>query len=422
MIQKSLFLSLSFLFTCSFAYSQEIIPCLYDHAVHLSEMANPGYKDHLYRTIESVADKSINRNDDIYKIKVVFHVVYKNDNENVPEEALNNQIKVLNECYRRQNSDTSNLRAIFEPVAADTGIEFEIDEIRRVKTTASFEPSLTGLPDEVKQTSKGGSDAKDPDKYLNIWVCQILPINIFGFSSPVLGYAYPPDNLPHWPEGSAASQKGFEGVVLDYRTVKDKSYTIPNFGSIPMEGRTAVHEVGHYLGLRHISGDGGLFGINCEGTDGVDDTPTQGKQSDFNCDKNQNTCGAGQSGDLPDMIENYMDYSAESCQNTFTKGQTAIMRGVLQTLRKGLLHTTNVDDLAADTTLEIVPNPANQHFYIKGPDEYKHYKIVVFDMLGQQILNREVKNYTEVNVSEFNPGMYLVKINDHQVKKLMIGR
>ncbi len=397
--------------------------CLYDHVVDLSEEAHLGYKDHLYRTIESVAEKSINRNDDIYKIKVVFHVVYKNDNENVSDELLNNQIRVLNECYRRQNADTSNLRSIFEPVAADTGIEFEIDEIIRVKTTANFEPTLSALPDEVKQTSRGGSDAKDPDKYLNIWVCQILPINFFGFSSPVLGYAYPPANLPHWPEGSAASQKGFEGVVLDYRAVKDKSYDIPNFGSIPMEGRTAVHEVGHYLGLRHISGDGGLLGVNCEGTDGVDDTPTQGKQSDFNCDKNQNTCGAGQSGDLPDMIENYMDYSSESCQNTFTKGQAAIMRGVLQTLRKDLLsHTSNADDLIAEATIEFVPNPANQHFYIKGLDDHKLHKVVVFDMLGQQILNQEVRNYTEISVSEFKSGMYLVKINDHQVKKLIIGQ
>lgn len=334
---KNAIVAILIFFALSFGYSQQVMPCLYDHAVNLAEKSDPGYKDRLNRMLESVAANNYNRNDEIYKIKIVFHVVYKDDVENISDDALKRQIKALNEAYRRQNADTVNLRPIFWPVAADAGIEFEIDEVRRVKTTSTFRPSLTGLPDEVKQTAKGGSDIKDPEKYLNIWVCKILPIEIFGLSSPVLGYAYPPDGLPHWPTGSAAPGKHLEGVVLDYRAVADSSYSIPQLGSIPMLGRTGVHEVGHYLGLRHISGDAGLFGVNCDGTDGVDDTPTQGAQSQFNCDKTQNTCGAGQPDDLPDMIENYMDYSAETCQNTFTKGQVAIMRGVIESVRKGLI-------------------------------------------------------------------------------------
>lgn len=419
-------ISISFVLVSFFlgsAVSQSLTPCLYDHAVDLQEQANPGYKDRLHRMLDHVASTQGNRNDEVYKIKVVFHVVYKNDVENVSDEALQRQIDVLNACYRRQNEDTINLRDIFLPVAADTKIEFEIDEIRRVKTNANFRPSLVGLPDEVKQSTKGGSDIKDPVKYLNIWVCKMLPIEFAGFSSPVLGYAYPPDSLAHWPAGSAAPQKHLEGVVLDYRTVADSEYEIPNFGSIPMIGRTAVHEVGHYLGLRHISGDAGLFGINCEGTDGVDDTPTQGTQSSFDCDKTQNTCGAGEPGDLPDMIENYMDYSAETCQNTFTKGQAAIMRGVLETLRKGLIsHTTNVEELVSNAVIQVIPNPANDYFYIHGLNENADHTLTIFDMMGQSVLSQSITNYSQVSIADLKPGLYLININDSQFKKLIVGK
>lgn len=420
---KNAIVAILVFFTLGFGYSQQAMPCLYDHAVNLAEESDPGYKDRLYRMLESVAVHNHNRNDEIYKIKIVFHVVYKDDVENISDAALNRQIKALNEAYRRQNADTVNLRPIFWPVAADAGIEFEIDEIRRVKTTSTFRPSFTGLPDEVKQTAKGGSDIKDPEKYLNIWVCKILPIEIFGLSSPVLGYAYPPDGLSHWPAGSAAPGKHLEGVVLDYRAVADSTYTVPQLGSIPMLGRTGVHEVGHYLGLRHISGDAGLFGVNCEGTDGVDDTPTQGAQSQFNCDKSQNTCGAGQPNDLPDMIENYMDYSAETCQNTFTKGQVAIMRGVLETVRKGLIkEVTSVDiaDFASD--IHIVPNPANSYFYIQGLDDSQANSIDICDIMGQSVYNQQVQNYSVVDISTINSGMYLIRINGTYVKKMMISK
>lgn len=410
--------------TLSYGFSQHATPCLYDHAVNLADQASPGYKDRLYRMLESVAYHNTTRNDEIFKIKVVFHVVYNDDVENIPDEALERQIKALNDAFRRQNADTVNLRPIFWPVAADAGIEFEIDEVKRVKTTASFRPSLlAGLPDEVKQSNKGGSDSKDPDKYMNIWVCKLLPMEIFGLSSPVLGYAYPPDGLSHWPNGSAAPGKHLDGVVLDYRAVADDFYPISQIGNIPMLGRTGVHEVGHYLGLRHISGDGGLFGINCEGTDGVDDTPSQGTQSSFDCNHAQNTCGAGNPDDLPDMIENYMDYSAETCQNTFTKGQVAIMRGVIQTLRKGLVENlTNVEFVDLHSKTKVVPNPAGDYFFIQGIDESRANTMVIYDAMGSKVHQQIVNNYELIETAKFNPGIYTIKINDTDNKKLIITK
>lgn len=402
--------------------SQQFVPCLYDIVVQQREESNPGYKQALYRAIEDAAKESHLRNDEIYTIKVVFHVVYKTEEENIHDSLLVRQIARLNRDYRRQNADTINLREVFHPVAADARIEFELNEIRRVQTTKTFRPSLTGLPDQVKQTANGGSDAKDPDHYLNIWICKIEPLTFLGLESPVLGYAYPPDALSHWPAGSAAPAKELEGVVIDYRAVRDDSYYIKQLNNnIPMLGRTTVHEVGHYLGLRHISGDAGILGVNCEGNDGVDDTPTQGMQSQFDCNKEQNTCGAGEPGDLPDMVENYMDYSSEDCQNTFTKGQVAIMRSVLTTLRKGLIEDVSGTDDVKISDIALVPNPTTGYFSIKNTSDVIIHSLEIMDTRGRIIQQFNSGFDGHFTLGDLGAGLYFVRINHQITKKLVIA-
>ncbi|HMR43894.1 MAG TPA: zinc-dependent metalloprotease, partial [Saprospiraceae bacterium] len=176
-------------------------------------------------------------------------------------------------------------------------------------------------------------------------------------------------------------------VVIDFRAFGKGSFTVPGVGSLPIEGRTTVHEVGHYLGLRHISGDGfsGLLGIpDCDADDGLADTPNQGFQSQFDCNAAQNTCDEG-AGDLPDMIENYMDYSRETCQNTFTKGQVNIMRNVLEGPRRGLLETSSVETPQFEQFIEISPNPSTALFYIKTPADMAVKNLRISDALGRQI-------------------------------------
>lgn len=90
-------------------------------------------------------------------------------------------------------------------------------------------------------------------------------------------------------------------------------------GSAPYDkGRTTTHEVGHWLDLKHITGDS-----NC-GDDNCTDTPTQGVITE------QGTaCNPTTSCSSTDMIENYMDYSNDTCMNIFTADQTARMRAIL---------------------------------------------------------------------------------------------
>ncbi|MCS7036013.1 MAG: zinc metalloprotease [Saprospiraceae bacterium] len=318
-----------------------------------------------------------------YVIPVVIHVVWKNPEENLHDSILLNQIAVLNEDYNRLNADTGNLRAIFGQVVGNAQIRFALDEIRRVKTNANFQLNvLTGdLMANLKNSAQGGSNAKDPLRYLNIWICRIQPVTILGIPlGQVLGFAFPPNNLPNWPANSGAPALGQDGVVLDFRTVgRNNPNPLPNpagGGNLIIRGRTGTHEVGHYLGLRHIWGDGGLLGNNdCNQSDGIDDTPFANSQSNFDCNKNRNTCVKVESfygTDMPDLIENYMDYASENCMNMFTRGQVNHMRAVLQGPRNSLVQSSSIAQPGSmDNNPLLYPNPVRgQEFWLKIPSDW----------------------------------------------------
>lgn len=424
---KSFYLTISLAFFVSSVIAQIKTPCLYDHGVRAMEESFPGFREAADMTFRQASQSVHSRTNEVYTIPVVVHVVWKEPAENIPLTQIEAQIEELNRCYRRQNPDTINLRSIFHPVAGDPKIAFELKEVIRVQTSAVFQPtfSLTAssMPDEVKQQSKGGSDAADPDHFLNIWVCKIQPLVILGQASPILGYAYPPANLANWPQGSAAPSKSLEGVVIDFGAFgTDLRYTVPGVGELPILGRTVVHEVGHYLGLRHISGDGllGLLGIpDCSADDGVADTPNQGFQSQFDCNPAQNTCNDG-SDDLPDMIENFMDYSREDCQNTFTKEQVSIMRNVLEGPRAGLLgNPTSVSNGLAFSAVPVFPNPSDGLFQWDMPARAGTYSWMVFDAFGNaSIQPTKGSSSLTIDLSHLPKGLYLLVANFDSGEKI----
>lgn len=315
------------------------------------------------RSTEGVADRSP------LTVNVVVHVVWNAAAENLPDSVIENQIQVLNEDFNRMNADTGLLRSVFHPVAGNANIRFQLVDIVRVKTNKLFSIDLLGgkLIPEVKSNNLGGSDARDPEKFLNLWVCKIQPTTIFGLPvGQVFGFAFPPNGLSHWPAGASAPKPGEDGVVIDFRMMgrnNPNPATDPTNGELmTVRGRTPVHEVAHYLGLRHIWGDGGLLGPNdCAQSDGVDDTPFANAQSNFDCDTTRNTCEQVEmfyNADVPDLVENFMDYSGETCMSMFTKGQVELMRNVLQGPRKGLLASSSVTTPSEAARLHIAPNPA----------------------------------------------------------------
>ncbi|MCO6478833.1 MAG: T9SS type A sorting domain-containing protein [Phaeodactylibacter sp.] len=272
-------------------------------------------------------------------IPTVVHIVYRSSSQNISDAQVQSQIDVLNEDFRRLNADAANTPSVFQGVAADTEIEFCLASVdpngnptSGITRTASTRTSAFGTNDAVKFASSGGKDAWPAGNYLNIWVCEI--------GGGILGYA-------QFPGGSAAT----DGVVLDYRyTGRGGSAQAPfNLG------RTGTHEVGHWLNLRHIWGDG-----NCNADDFVGDTPTAGapNYTGSPCTfPGPNSCNQG-TGDLPDMFQNYMDYSDDACMNLYTQGQKTRMLALVQPggFRASLLSSNGCGQGAQPTCTDGIQN------------------------------------------------------------------
>lgn len=399
--------------------AQTFQKCYAKEAISYQEQLTPGYSQHVNEQFE-LAKQWSQQNDptrSVYTIPVVFHIVYNTVEENLPDSVILNQLAVLNRDYARHNADTANMRAEFLPVTGATQIQFVLagidpngdptSGITRTSTTTqsfgSFNVLFGDFSDleKVKSTANGGFDPWDQSHYLNIWICD-MSIN----GSPVLlGYATPPDNLPNWPAGSTPDL--IDGVVLQYQAVGDNNPNSLGIQGFDVLGRTAVHEIGHYLGLRHIWGDG-----DCTQDDGIADTPDATDASQQDCDQQKNTCNADVIGlgDLHDMIENYMDYSAETCQNSFTEQQAALMHGVLENQRYDLVHNNPAGLEEQITTVSCYPNPTTGKLIISSALPMS--VISVYDLNGKQLAAVPVNNTkAELQLSVFQTGIYLLQIH-----------
>ncbi len=279
----------------------------------LSRMAELEAQTRAY--IETQPYQPQQRTNNVITIPVVVHIVYRTSAENISNAQVQSQIDVLNEDFRRLNTDAANTPSLFQSVAADVEIQFCLatrdpsgnptSGITRTQTTKS---SFSVYTDDVKYSSQGGQDAWPTDQYLNIWVCNL--------GGNILGYA-------QFPNGGPAAT---DGVVIDYRYFGRGGSAQAPFN----KGRTATHEVGHWLNLRHIWGD-----AQC-GDDYVNDTPIQ-QGPNYNCP----TFPSPSCGNTSDMFMNYMDYTDDACMNLFTQGQKTRMRAVLAPngFRAGLLSS-----------------------------------------------------------------------------------
>lgn len=416
-MNRILTLLMSFvLITVTAVHGQQFTRCGYDHYVNALNQDH----DILYERIDQIIkrSKSSFRDDEILTIPVVVHIVHNDSAQIKSDREVNEIIEVLNENFRNLNENKVDLRSEFLEVSGDPRIEFELDRIIRVETDTKFEINIFAgtLPDNVKLTEQGGSDAVDPDRFMNIWVCHIE-------GGSLLGYAYPPAGLSNWPQGSNAPDQRFDGIVIHEGAFhKNREYQVISGNDtivIDLKGRTVVHEIGHYLGLRHIWGDGisTLFGIpNCQEDDGVEDTPNQGLQSSFKCDPTQNTCTDSEN-DLFDMYENYMDYSQEKCQSTFTNGQIAIMRSVLRNERASLVGITSTDD--ENEIYSLYPNPTYDVLYFSRA--LNNYQCDIYNLHGTRVKTYHITD-NQIDIQDLPQGLYTLRVfNDDNllVKKII---
>jgi len=231
----------------------------------------------------------------IVTIPVVVHVLYNTDAQKISDAQVQSQIDVLNADFHRLNGDLNKVPAAFTSLIGDAGVQFVLAKrdpngnattgiVYKSTTATSFDSS-----DKMKYNSSGGDNAWPAASYLNLWCCNL--------GGGLLGYA-------QFPGGAAAT----DGVVILYSAFGSGGSAVAPYNL----GRTATHEVGHWLNLRHIWGD-----ARC-GNDQVSDTPTQ-QTSNYGCPTFPHiTCSNGTTGD---MFMNYMDYTDDGCMQMFSSGQ-----------------------------------------------------------------------------------------------------
>lgn len=226
-------------------------------------------------------------------IPIVVNVLYKTAAENISDAQIQSQIDVLNRDFNAQNTDFANVPSVFADVKANIGIRFELDQVNR-----KYVNRTTWGTANLMKTSTGLA-ATTPTTKLNLWVCTI--------GAGILGYA-------QFPGGTAST----DGVVIDSKYLGTTGTATYPFNL----GRTATHEIGHWLNLRHIWGD-----ATC-GSDLVNDTPTHNAANyGVPTFPHYSTCT-----NTPiEMTMNYMDYSDDRGLYMFTEGQKSRMLSLFST-------------------------------------------------------------------------------------------
>jgi hypothetical protein len=331
--------------------------CGHNEYVQMLTEQDPGFPARRLE-IEEAMTQWLEENPDLAKgtgkavitIPVVVHILWYHQIQNIPHSRVLEQIDRLNKDFRKLNSNLVNVPAAFANRVADVEFEFCLatrdpngNWTNGVTRRQVSQTSFTYNDDnKIKSTAQGGQSIWNRNKYLNIWV-----VNLTG---GVLGYAQPP--------GGTAST---DGVVICYRYFGSTGAT-PPFN----QGRTTVHEIGHWFNLIHIWGDDNGA---CWGSDQVGDTPNQASEF-YGCPSfpQMDVCTPDSPGV---MFMNYMDYVDDDCMMMFTNGQKTRMIAALNVFRSGLktsdgcqphIGMESVPEIADFT---IYPNPGNGVFQIE---------------------------------------------------------
>lgn len=336
-------------------------------------------------------------------IPVVVHVVHFGEpigtGRNLSVSQINSQINVLNTDFRRLNPDINSIPAAFRGSSIDPLIEFCL------ATQDELGNPTTGITRHLgSQASWNINDCNvsvkpqtiwDRDKYLNLWTVE--------FASPdagTLGFA-------QFPNTGAANT---DGVVIRYNAFGNIGNVVAPFDL----GRTATHEVGHWLNLRHIWGDENA----CAADDLVSDTPIQGVSSNgVPTFPKTDACTVNYPGI---MFYNYMDYSDDAVTSMFTYGQFVRIDAAIQGARSSLMSspgceasTVGIKENYSNNNISVYPNPSEGVFNIKFNSIISQkYNVSVVNAIGEKIF--EIKSNGEniiVDLSQYSSGIYYIRVN-----------
>ena len=394
--------------------------------------------------------KNNSKEKNITNIPVVVNIIHRNtytqigQGNNISNAQIEDALRILNEDYSKTNPEYLNPpRNTFLNYWGNPDMKFclatidpdgnSTNGITRTSTTKlSFDADTES--NDMKKISTQGKDAWDPSDYLNIWVCNL---SNSGGGGMTLGYAYLP-GLPNWNSWK-------DGLVIDYQY----------FGTIggassSSDGRTATHEIGHYLGLNHTFAEASWNGQGpCDGPQGalqccdsdngnVDDTPaTDGIYfGSVTSSTNNNTCNDISysnvfTTNVLDMDENFMAYSSNSWM--FSNDQVSVMKATLNGYRSSLKNSTasmNCDGSVGTglnnyqlENIDIYPNPTLGILNIASADKFNSLSIT--NIIGKELLFAKDFSAKTIDLSSYKNGVYFININTDKgthIEKIILSK
>jgi hypothetical protein len=411
-MKKKIFISVFFATLFLDSLAQKVRSCANEFCDSVAKTSNAQYSIRKMR-YEQELENQINLQKkfrvaaEIIRIPVVVHVIHNQINgliagSNITDEQIYSQIKVLNEDYRKKEGTPGFNN---NPIGADVEIEFFLANIdpsgnpsSGIKRVYSPKTSFNIVNDNERQAISNLS-YWDSNKYLNVWVAPL--------SSGIIGYGEFP--FSETIEGlDLDSDERLDGVFIDY-TVFGRKIGTNKFGLYSF-GRTVTHEIGHWMGLYHTWGN-----QRC-GTDYVADTPvtTTSNISALCIDVFSNCTGIR----TRNMIENYMDYSPDSCMNIFTQGQKQRIRAALDLSkrRKRVLNYAKFQ-LPPSNVLQVnFENPlpiSSSQFQVLLPD-FQDFDLVIRDIFGREVYNQSYKDLPSTIITlpkgNITPGVYIIRV------------
>ena len=426
-MNKIVILSLLVLISIVSNGQENIKKCITTRLVEHELISNPDYKKGRANSISENIDwiKSDKSKRSTINIPVVIHIIHKNTHSNIgigtniSNAQIEDALKILNEDYSKTNPEYPNPpRNTFLNNWGNPNLKFclaTIDPngnptngITRTSTTkASFDADTEG--NDMKRVSTSGKDAWNPSKYLNIWVCNL---SNSGGGGMTLGYAYLP-GLPSWNSWK-------DGLVIDFQY-----FGTIGGASASSDGRTATHEIGHYLGLNHTFCESQSGGCCDNDENNVNDTPAADDGIYFgtvNLTTNNNTCNDLQytnifNTNVLDMDENFMSYASTTWM--FSNDQVNVMNATLNGYRSSLKNSTvsmNCDESVGTginnyqlENLNIYPNPTLGKLNITSADKINSLSIT--NIIGKQIFFTENFTTNTIDLSSFENGVYFINIS-----------
>lgn len=291
-----------------------------------------------YKHLQTVSSQS----GGIIYIPVVVHVIHNGDaygtNENITDEQVQSQITVMTQDYRKMiNTPGYNTN----PVGADTQIEFVLAKVDPNGNPTNGIDRVNLCQNSWSDTDIDGivkpSTIWDPTQYMNMWSVNFS-------DSTLLGYAQFPDASGLAGLSASGGAANTDGVVAGYKYFGSSDLSSGAFQAPFDKGRTMTHEVGHFLGLRHIWGDSS----SCPSTnvstnkDYCADTPAAAA-ANYDCPTGTDSCPSTPG---VDMIENYMDYTDDACMNIFTQNQKDRITVIMNNAPRRASLKTSTKDVA----------------------------------------------------------------------------